>query len=135
MIVVDATVWVDKLRRVLPDEFNQRILTEGCASPPHVDFEVGAALLRLERRGDLDSGQARELIDAFADHPVERARHRDDGVRAVGLTSNATYAGAWYVALAKRLGCPVMTSDAGLAEAARIGGVEVVVVNPAAPTD
>jgi predicted nucleic acid-binding protein len=43
-----------------------------------------------------------------------------------GLTDNATYADAIYVAMAKRLRSPIMTSDSVIAECARIAGLDVV---------
>lgn len=125
MIVVDATVWVDRLRGVLPERAAAAIRDEGCASPAHVDFEVGAALIRLERRGDLGKGAARGLIEEFSRHPLERIMQPVDAVRAVDLTNNASYADAWYIALAARLGCRLMTIDGGMKEAARIHNVEV----------
>ncbi|MFC6009593.1 type II toxin-antitoxin system VapC family toxin [Nocardia lasii] len=126
MIVVDATIWVDLLRGKLPADYSQRIAIAGCVSPPHVDFEVGSALIRLERRGELKSGAARELINAFSTHPVERVREPIDAVEAFAVLHNATYADAWYVALAKRCEFPLMTLDDGMKEAARIHGVELV---------
>lgn len=126
MIVVDATVWVDLLRGRLPATYSERIGIAGCISPPHVDFEVGSALIRLERRGDLASGRARALIAAFSRHPVERVREPADAVDALSIMNNATYADAWYVALAKRCAYPLMTLDDGMKEAARIHGVELV---------
>lgn len=126
MIVVDATVWVDKLRGMLSTGLSEAIRAEGCASPAHVDFEVGSALIRLERRGELAPGHARELVAAFSRHPVERVRHPEDAVLAVDVMDNSTYADAWYLALAKRLDCPVMTMDAGMRAAAVIHGIPVV---------
>lgn len=126
MIVVDASVWVDKLRGVLPESLSEVILGDGCASPPHVDFEVGSALVRLERRGDLPHGHARELVRAFSRHPVERVSQPEDAVHAVDVLDNSTYADAWYIALAKRLGCSIVTTDAGMTVAARIHGVPVI---------
>lgn len=126
MIVVDATVWVDTLLGVLPEDLAARIRSTGCVSPAHVDFEVGSALIRLERRGILKGGHARTLIEAFSVHPVERVRQAVDAVHAVDMLDNATYADAWYIALAKRLGCDLMTTDAGLRDAARLHGVNVI---------
>lgn len=126
MIVVDATVWVDRLLGVLPDDLSSQIRDEGAISPPHVDFEVGGALLRLERRGKLSRGAARELIAAFSVHPVERVRHSADAVGAAVLMDNATYADAWYIAMAQRLGLGIMTLDGGMKEAARIHGIDVI---------
>lgn len=126
MIVVDATVWVDRLRGVLPERLGDEIKAAGCVSPAHVDFEVGSALIRLERRGDLASGHARVLVEAFIAHPVHRVRQPVDAVQALDMIDNATYADAWYIALAKRLGCRLVTTDSGMKKAARIHGVEVL---------
>lgn len=62
----------------------------------------------------------------FTTHPVERIREPIDAQTAVGLIDNATYADAWYIALAQRLGYPLMTLDDGMQKAARIHGVELV---------
>lgn len=126
MIVVDATAWVDRLLGVLSDELSARIRADGCLSPAHVDFEVGSALIRLERRGQLAPGHARVLIDEFSGHPVDRVRQPVDAVQAVDMLGNATYADAWYIALAKRLECHLMTTDGGMKEAAHIHGVDVL---------
>lgn len=126
MIVVDATVWVDILRGALPDALAERVRAGGCLSPAHVDFEVGSALIRLERRGDLKHGHARALIEQFSHHPVERIRQPADATNAVDILDNSTYADAWYIALAKRLECGLITTDNGMKESARIQGVEVI---------
>ncbi|MFC4125636.1 type II toxin-antitoxin system VapC family toxin [Nocardia rhizosphaerae] len=126
MIVVDATVWVDLLRGHLPSTYADRIGIAGCIAPPHVDFEVGSALIRLERRGDLEPGQAAVLIAAFSSHPVERVREPEDATEALTVLNNATYADAWYVAMAKRREYALMTLDEGMKEAARIHGVDLV---------
>lgn len=126
MIVIDATVWVDNLRGALPDALAEGIRAGGCVSPAHVDFEVGSALIRLERRGDLKTGHARVLIEQFSRHPVERVRQPVDAVQAVDILDNSTYADAWYIALAKRLGCSLMTTDSGMKESARIQSVSVI---------
>ncbi|MGI5222916.1 type II toxin-antitoxin system VapC family toxin [Nocardia sp. CA-290969] len=126
MIVVDATVWVDLLRGALPAGYAERIRIAGCVAPPHVDFEVGSALIRLARRGALEFDQARALIAAFSTHPVERIREPADSAGAMALIDNSTYADAWYIALAQRLSYPLMTLDDGMQKAARMHGVEVV---------
>lgn len=126
MIVVDASAWVDKLRGCLSDGMSQTLRVTACASPPHVDHEVGSALLRLQRRGEVRAGEARTLIEKFSANPVERIRQPIDAVDATEILDNSTYSDAWYIALAKRLGCPLMTTDNGMRTAARIHGVRVV---------
>jgi predicted nucleic acid-binding protein len=126
VIVVDATVWVDYLIDALSDDHRQRLLDGAAASPSHVDFEVGSALLRRERRGELDVGTSRALVTGFSAMPFPRERDPDDLIAAFDLIDNATYADAVYVAMADRLKCPVMTCDSGMAECARIAGVDVM---------
>lgn len=126
MIVVDASAWVDYLRLALPEAASELIGVEGCFSPPHVDFEVGSGLLRLERRGRLPAGAARELIGDFSRSPLERIWQPIDATEAVDLLNNASYADAWYLALARRLGCSLMTSDADMKTAASMHGVRVI---------
>lgn len=126
MIVVDASAWVNRLVGRMPHSLRQQLDAESCVSPPHVDFEVGSAVLRMERRGALASGEARRLIDRFSRNPVERVHQAIDATEAVDLLNNASYADAWYLALARRLGCSLMTSDAGMKTAASLHGVRVI---------
>lgn len=126
MIVVDATAWVDYLLGVLTEEHETTIIEQEVTSPAHVDFEVGSALLRKVRRDELARDDARSLIALFAAMPFERSRDKADAVRAVDLMNNATYADAWYLASAQRLGGALMTSDGGLADTAKIAGVDVI---------
>lgn len=78
----------------------------------------------------LTPGGARLLIEQFSRHPVERIGQAQDVVRATGLLDNASYADALYLALAERLNCPLLTSDAGMKAAAR--AASIAVVDPAA---
>lgn len=127
MIVVDATVWVERLLGRLDDDLAAYVESGEATSPPHVDFEVGSALVRMWRRGDLDGDRLTELVAGFMVLPFDRMRDPADAAGAVAVAHNATYADAWYVVMAKRLGCPLLTLDAGMREAARIhGGVALI---------
>ncbi|MGF1647143.1 MAG: type II toxin-antitoxin system VapC family toxin [Kineosporiaceae bacterium] len=126
MIVVDATVWVDLLLGDLPAAAADLLLGDLCISPPHVDFEVGSALVRAERRDAVSAGSADRLIRAFTSTPCRREYDATDPVRALRFRDNATYADAWYLAMASRLACPVVTTDSGMSAAADAHGVEVV---------
>jgi predicted nucleic acid-binding protein len=125
MIVVDATVWVDLLRGTLPEHLIETVASQSCVSPPHVDFEVGSALLRAQRRELLPAGRAAELVSAFSTMPMERPRHPADPMRAISFLDNASYADALYLAMAARLNCELMTLDKGLAAAAAINDIPV----------
>ena len=127
-IVADASVWVHYLIGALDDEERITLLDSDPVSPPHVDFEVGSALLRQERRGHLDAGAARALMGEFSAMPFRRQRHADDFGDALDLIDNATYADALYVTMARRLHLPLLTSDAGMAECARIAEVDVRII-------
>ena len=126
MIVVDATVWVDYLIGELSDDHRERVLDLAATSPAHVDFEVGSALMRRERLGELDVGASRVLVTGFSGMPFPRESTHHDLVTAFDLIDNATYADAIYVTMADRLKCPIMTSDSGMAECARIADVDVL---------
>jgi predicted nucleic acid-binding protein len=126
VIVVDATVWVDLLRGQLAPVVEDRLLGDLCIAPPHVDFEVGSALVRAERREIIPEGAAGRLIDAFTSTPCRREYDATDPVRALRYRDNATYADAWYLAMASRLTCPVVTIDSGMSTAAAAHGVEVI---------
>lgn len=132
MIVVDASTWVDFLTGRVPDQYRRQILQEDPASPPHVDFEVGSALARLQRRELLPPGAAKALVREFSLMPFRRERVAEDQVRAFDVLDNATYADALYIALAVRLQCRLLTRDSGMAECARLVGVETAQTSPAA---
>jgi predicted nucleic acid-binding protein len=86
---------------------------------------VGAALVRAERREVVPAGQAVELVRAFSTVPVERHWHPSDPVEALALVNTTTYADAWYLAMAARLGCAVMTLGASMAAAAAMHGIPI----------
>jgi len=129
-IVVDASVWVDYLLGALDDAGRTELLDSDPVSPPHVDFEVGSALLRQERRGRMATGSARVLMEEFAAMPFHRQRHADDAGTAFDLTDNAAYADALYVTMARRLRRPLATSDRRMAQCARIAHVDVITIGP-----
>jgi predicted nucleic acid-binding protein len=126
VIIVDATVWVDLLLAQLAPAVEERLLGDLCIAPPHVDFEVGSALLRAERREVIPPGAAGRLIDAFTSTPCRREYDATDPLRALRYRDNATYADAWYLAMASRLTCPVLTTDAGMSTAAAAHGIEAI---------
>lgn len=130
MMVVDASVWVDLLCGALDRETRALVAQDLCVAPPHVDYEVGAALVRAERRELLPRGAAEQLIRAFQHTPCRREHDERDPVSALRFRDNATYADAWYLAMAGRLSCPVLTTDSGMAAAATMHGLEVVGAAP-----
>lgn len=95
---------------------------------PHlVDAEVGHALRRIVRAGELSARAARAALDDLADLPLRRVGHRGLLDRAWELRANVTFYDGLYVALAERLDLPLITLDGRLAGAAGIrASVEVL---------
>lgn len=127
-MVIDASTWVDYLAWNLaePGILDAAIDAGECAGPPHVDFEVGSALLRMERAGVIAGNSAEALITAFSRLPISRLYAAPDALAAIPISHNARYADAWYVALAHRLHCSLITNDSGMATAARMRDVHVI---------
>jgi len=92
-----------------------------------VDAEVGHALRRLVRAGELRPGDAREALADLADLPLRRAGHRALLRRAWELRANVTFYDGLYVALAERLDVPLVTLDARLSAAPGVrAGIRVL---------
>lgn len=127
MIVVDAQTWVDNVTGALAQHHRHVLDNDDVASPAHVDFEVGSALRRMERHQRLGGDvTARDLFAVHARAPFDRSHERSDLVVAFDVMDNARYGDAIYLAMAKRLDCPLMTGDGGMVEAARINAIDVI---------
>ena len=120
MPVLDASVLVAYLAGgELAGESREALFASPRAAwAPHlVDAEVGHALRRTVLAGELSAGAARAALDDLADLPIRRAGHQGILRRAWELRSNLTFYDGLYVALAERLGLPLLTLDARLASA------------------
>lgn len=129
MIVVDASVVVDALRGV--DHVIERLGTEWLLAPYLIDAEVGSALRRHVRAGDLTAKAAADALEDLAD--IEILRYEQTGLldRAWQLRDNVSFYDALYIALAERQDVPLLTLDARMAVAPGIKAV--VQVLPASP--
>ncbi|HEU4392948.1 MAG TPA: type II toxin-antitoxin system VapC family toxin [Solirubrobacterales bacterium] len=88
---------------------------------PHlVDAEVGHALRRGVRRGEIDTDAARDALDDLITMPLRRVRHRELVPRAWELRENVSFYDALYVSLAELLEEPLVTFDSRLAAASGI---------------
>jgi predicted nucleic acid-binding protein len=86
---------------------------------PHLlDLEVASAVRRKLRRAELRSERAAAAIDLLARLRCTRYPHRILLRRSWELRDELTVYDAAYVALAERLGVPLLTLDGGLARAA-----------------
>jgi predicted nucleic acid-binding protein len=118
MSVVDASVFVELFREGEHAEVvDERLQTEEHTlwAPHLIDAEIGHALRRAVRRGEMDeevAGEALWEIDAL---PVERVDHQSLIHIAWDLRDNFSFYDGLYVALALILDEPLLTFDARLA--------------------
>lgn len=97
-------------------------------APTLVDSEVLSALARMERAGAVTGVEATRAVDAWSRmkcerFPSELLLHDAWSHRAVLRVSDAQY-----VALADRLGAPLLTCDARLARAP-VGNVDIQLIS------
>jgi predicted nucleic acid-binding protein len=127
-VVVDASALVELL---LQSERAPAVLqavgrTEMVA-PDGINPEVLSALRRLERIGELSAGRARQAIDDLLDAAVRRLPTLPLLPDAWMLRAGVTSYDACYVALARNLGCPLITGDLKLSRAPELG-VPLIIV-------
>jgi predicted nucleic acid-binding protein len=128
MAVVDASVWVDALLDG-PRRNGALLAVETLEpwAPQLIDSEVVSAIARLERAGVVTSAEADTAMADWGSVRVERASSDLllDDVWALRHSIRTT--DAFYVVLARILGCPLITSDARLARAP-VGDLTVTLV-------
>jgi predicted nucleic acid-binding protein len=126
MLVVDASV---ALAACAANRGFDWFADPDLVAPPLLWSEARSVLHEMARRGELTSSQARRLRRAIDRAPIADVSHPQLGETAwdvaeqIGLVR--TYA-AEYVALARLLGCPLVTLDGELVRRASRLAVEVV---------
>jgi predicted nucleic acid-binding protein len=121
-VVVDASALVELL---LQSERAPAVLqavgdTEMVA-PDGINPEVLSTLRRLERIGELPAGRANQAVDDLLDAAVRRLPTLPLLPQAWALRASVTSYDACYVALARDLGCPLVTGDIRLSRAPGLG--------------
>ena len=118
MAVVAASVVVEFLNRgELTLALDERLEAEEHVlwAPHLIDAEVGHALRRKVRLGQMDAEAAEEAIWEINDLPLRRIEHENLVHVAWDLRENFTFYDALYVSLALMLDEPLLTFDARLA--------------------
>lgn len=113
-VVIDASALIDVLLGLTGDVANLDRAT--LHAPTVIDYEVLSVARRMSRANRVDRSQA--LVDALAN--VELVRNQAPRMIEFiwGLRENFNAYDAAYVALARSLGAPLVTSDLRLARAA-----------------
>jgi predicted nucleic acid-binding protein len=131
VIVVDASAVVHAL---IGTSVNPRLLAllavEDLCAPHLLDYEVTSALRGHVLGRKLSAARGRDALRDYADLSISRY----DGVALLDgiwrLRDAFTVYDAAYLTLSSALGCPLVTSDAKMREAQRLG-VDVRVYPPA----
>ena len=122
MIVIESSAVVDAL---VGDPANPELLrliaSEDLHAPTLLDFEVASAIRGHLLGGLLTPERAAAAIEDFADLTIERQAMAAALPDIIALRHNFTAYDAAYVVLARTLQAPVVTADAKLLEARRIG--------------
>ena len=123
--VVDASAAVEYLLRT-PLGVAVAELLDGAslAAPELLDAEVVSVLRREVLGGRLDDARAEKAVEYLAHWPVDRVSHRELGRLAWRYRYNVGAYDAFYVAVARGLGVPLLTADGRLT---RASGLDVVV--------
>lgn len=117
MIVVDASAMTEVLLQTpLGIRVEARLFRDGDEfhAPHLLDVEVGQALRRLVRAGEVLVERAAEALGDLTAVDVRRHAHLDFLLRAWELRDNLTVYDAMYVALAEALDAPLVTCDGPL---------------------
>ena len=120
MIVVDASALLEFLlqtplgTRVEARLFRNR---DEFHAPHLLDVEVGQALRRMARAGEIRTDRAQEALNDFTDLDIRRHPHTHFLGRAWELRDNVTAYDAMYIALAEAIDAPLVTCDAPLSTA------------------
>jgi predicted nucleic acid-binding protein len=128
MPVIDASVLVEFLSDgEYKEVVEERLDVEEYAlwAPHLIDAEVGHALRRSVRLGELTAGAAGRALWEVDELPLERVEHEHLIHSAWGLRNNFSFYDALYVALALMLDEPLLTFDARLARAGAQTGADL----------
>ncbi len=122
MIVVDSSAMVDAL---VDDPADAQLLAliadRELHAPALIDYEVASALRGHTLGGRLSAAQLEDASEDFTALRIERYPLSAMMLSVLDLRENFTVYDAAYVVLARSLEVPLVTADAKLGEARRLG--------------
>jgi predicted nucleic acid-binding protein len=127
-LVIDASALVELLLRTpLGAGVDRAIGDADLIAPDVVNPEVMQSLRGLERGGQLTEARASKAIARLAESEISRVPTRALLQEVWSLRANLSAYDACYVALARVLGCALLTTDRPLTRAPNLG-VPLIVV-------
>lgn len=127
-IVIDASAFVELLLQTAVGERVEKAIGGAeLIAPDGLNPEVMHALRGLERGGKLTSARATKAIGRLSGEAVMRVPTVGLVREAWSLRANVSAYDACYIALARALDCPLLTTDKPLARAPNLGVALIVV--------
>jgi predicted nucleic acid-binding protein len=121
-VVVDASALVELLlQRERAPAVLQAVGDIQMAAPDVINPEILWALRRRERAGTLRADRAAQAVEDLLDAPLRRFPTLPLLPAVWKLRANVTSYDACYVALARELGCALVTADRKLSRAPNLG--------------
>ena len=121
-VVIDASALIELvLHTTRARAVSQAIGATDLVAPDVVNLEVLSTLRRLERTGKLPAQRAAQAVDDLVDAGVHRFPTLPLLPVAWTLRANVTASDTFYVALARDLGCALVTGDLRLSRAPKLG--------------
>jgi predicted nucleic acid-binding protein len=121
-VVIDASALLELvLHTTRARAVGQAIGATDMVAPDVVNLEVLSTLRRFERTGKLSAQRADQAVDDLARAAVHRFATLPLLPVAWTLRANVTASDACYVALARDLGCALVTGDLRLSRAPKLG--------------
>jgi len=121
-LVIDASALVELLLRTATGERVEQAIGEtDLVAPDVVNPEVVQSLRGLERGGKLTGARASTAIARLAESEISRVPTRMLLLEMWAMRANLSGYDACYVALARALDCPLLTIDAPLSRAPKLG--------------
>lgn len=115
MIVLDASALIDVVAGRPRKDAVLEYLGQSITAPSHQLAEVGSAVSRLVRAGDMTPESATQAL-ADAASLIQEVAPIDEALllRAFALRDSVRLLDGLYVALAERRSCPLLTTDGRL---------------------
>lgn len=117
--MLDASVAVRVLLSAGDEDeaLRERVHDASCHAPHLIDAEAGNVLRRRAAAGGIEASSAAAALRGLNNLITDRYPHTSIAEAAWTLRHNLSYYDALYVALAARLGYPLLTADARLVNA------------------